>query len=322
MQKRSRSIFTITVLIAYIILQFLWWETLLVKQATQISDLQQKLTELNSADSEKIRAEVSALQHKKQMRIYMIAGEGTVFLLLLLFGIYKVRKSYERENQLIRQQKNFLLSVTHELKTPIAATKLQLQTILKHQHLDPEKQRQLLNHALNETNRLNRLIEDVLLANQAESGHLKLNKEATNLSELVNDTVQNYFSERITNGELKLNIEKNIQADVDRLFFPSVPVNLIENAIKYSFDKPNVAVSLKQHQNRIQLTVSDQGVGIPESEKDRVFQKFFRIGNEDTRNSKGTGLGLYIVKKIVDAHDGKIQISDNAPKGTSFIISI
>jgi signal transduction histidine kinase len=322
MQKRSRSILIFTILFAYIIFQFLWWEVLLVRQTTQISNEQQKLTELTSTDANLLRQQINELQQKKQVRIYMIAGEGTVFLLLLLFGIYKIRQAYERETQLVQQQKNFLLSVTHELKTPIAAAKLQLQTLLKHQHLDPEKQKQLLNSALSETNRLNRLIEDVLLANQAENNNLSIRPEKINLSELVKDTLSNYFSDMLSSGEVKLKIQENLYANADKLFFPSVIINLVENAIKYSFEKTEVTVVLEKQNDQIVLSVKDQGSGIPPGEKEKIFEKFYRIGSEETRTSKGTGLGLYIVRKITDAHQAKIQVLNNEPKGSIFKISL
>jgi two-component system, OmpR family, sensor histidine kinase CiaH len=321
MQKRSRSILIFTILFGYIILQFLWWEVLLVRQTTQISNEQQKLTELTSTDPALLKQQLNELQRKKQNRIYMIAGEGTVFLLLLLFGIYKIRQAYEREQELMQQQKNFLLSVTHELKTPIAASKLQLQTLLKHQ-LNPEKQKQLLISALNETNRLNRLIEDVLLANQAENNNLNIHPENTNLSELVMQTVSNYFSDKISSGAIKLSVEENVFAKVDKLFFPSILINLIENAIKYSFGEPMIVVGLVKQNDQVVISVADNGAGIPTNEKEKIFQKFYRVGNEDTRTTKGTGLGLYIVKKIADAHGAKINVSDNTPKGSVFKISL
>ena len=144
----------------------MWWEVLLVRQAGEINNERQKLMELSSTNPDTLKAQIDELNHKKQMRIYMIVGEGTVFLLLLLFGAYKVKQYHDRETDLAKQQKNFLLSVTHELKTPIAATKLQLQTILKHQ-LDKEKEKELIENALKETERLNKLIDNVLLSRRS-----------------------------------------------------------------------------------------------------------------------------------------------------------
>ncbi|HWY10477.1 MAG TPA: HAMP domain-containing sensor histidine kinase, partial [Bacteroidia bacterium] len=302
-------------------LQFLWWEVLLVRQTTQITGEEQKLAEITSTDAVSLEKQISDLHVKKQNKIYMIVGEGTVFLLLLLYAFYRIRKASNKEIELVNQQKNFLLSVTHELKTPIAATKLQLQTLLKHKQLDAEQQRQLLNSAVNETNRLNRLIEDVLLANSADK-ELMVTKESVNLSDLTEQTLSNYFSDKKQNGVLKTEVEEGIINVADKLLFPSVIINLIENALKYSPEKSPVTVSLKNRDGKITFTVCDYGVGIPSKEKEKIFEKFYRVGNEETRKAKGTGLGLYIVKKIVEAHNGKIEVTDNKPNGSVFKVTI
>jgi K+-sensing histidine kinase KdpD len=322
MKNRSRSIFIFTLLFAYIILQFLWWEILLVKQTGEIIDEKQKIIELTSANPDRLQNEITALHKKKKVKIYMVAGEGTVFLLLLLYGIYRIRKAYELETQLVNQQKNFLLSVTHELKTPIAATKLQLQTLLKHKQLNESQREQLLNSALNETNRLNRLIEDVLFANSTEKNELLLNKEDVNLSELVTQVVSNYFNNRVEEKSLFLKIENGIVHVTDKLLFPSVVINLIENAFKYSPERPKVQLDLKRENDRVVLTVSDNGIGIPDNEREIIFEKFYRVGNEETRKTKGTGLGLYIVKKIAEANGGYVKVFANQPNGSVFKVSI
>jgi len=317
MKNANRSKLVITILFGYIIMQFLWWEILLVRQTTQISDEQQKLMEITSTDARSLEQQITDLQGKKQHRIYMIVGEGTVFLLLLLYAFYRIRKASNKEIELVNQQKNFLLSVTHELKTPIAATKLQLQTLLKHKQLSSEQQEQLLLNAVNETNRLNRLIEDVLLANSADK-ELKINKENTDLSQLTQDTISNYFSGK----NIRTKIESGITGFVDKLLFPSLIINLTENALKYSPENAEVEIALNKENGKINLCIRDNGFGIPESEKQKIFEKFYRIGNEETRKAKGTGLGLYIVQKIVAAHHGKIEVTDNKPKGSVFKIAI
>lgn len=321
MQNRNRSKLIITILFGYIIMQFLWWEVLLVRQTSQISSEQQKLMEITSTDAVTLEKQINDLQHKKQVRIYMIVGEGTVFLLLLLYAFYRIRKASNKEIELVNQQKNFLLSVTHELKTPIAATKLQLQTLLKHKQLPVDQQEQLLTNAVNETNRLNRLIEDVLLANSADK-NLALNKENVNVSELTEQIILNYFSDKKAKGILKTEIQNGLSATVDKLLFPSIIINLVENAVKYSPDNSPVLISLTNQNDKINLTVSDNGFGISEKEKSKIFDKFYRVGNEETRNTKGTGLGLYIVEKIVVAHNGTIEVQDNKPNGSVFKVSI
>ncbi|MBK7666470.1 MAG: two-component sensor histidine kinase [Sphingobacteriaceae bacterium] len=321
MKSRNRSKLVITILFGYIIMQFLWWEVLLVRQTSQISNEQQKLMEITSTDAVTLEKQINDLQHKKQVRIYMIVGEGTVFLLLLLYAFYRIRKASNKEIELVNQQKNFLLSVTHELKTPIAATKLQLQTLLKHKQLPVDQQEQLLTNAVNETNRLNRLIEDVLLANSADK-NLALNKENVNVSELTEQIILNYFSDKKAKGILKTEIQNGLSSTLDKLLFPSIIINLVENAFKYSPDNSQVLISLNNQNGKLNLSVSDNGFGISEKEKSKIFDKFYRVGNEETRNTKGTGLGLYIVEKIVVAHNGTIEVQDNKPNGSVFKVSI
>ena len=317
MSKRTSFIFFI--LVGYIVLQFLWWEVLLVRQSNSIISLKQNLAALSSSDDTIILRDIAALQHKKTMQVYMIVGEGTVFLLILLFGVYQVRKSIRKETALAHQQSNFILSVSHELKTPIAATKLQLQTLLKHD-LERHKQKELLNNALHETNRLHKLVDNVLMANQIENNNLSVQKENVNLSELIETTAKRYFLEYIEKANLNLDIEENIHYHGDKELLPSIIINLIENAIKYSFETIAINVVLKTINNKPLLEIKDSGSGISDKEKEQVFHKFFRSGSEHTRKTKGTGIGLYIVKSICDLHQLSIKVIDNQPKGSVFQI--
>ena len=317
MSKRTTLIFS--VLVAYIFLQFLWWEVLLVKQSNNIILKEQKIAAISTADNDLIERDLALLEQKRMKKVYMITGEGTVFLLILLFGVYMVRKSVKKETALANQQKNFILSVSHELKTPIAATKLQLQTLVKHE-LDRDKQKQLLNNALNETERLHKLVDNVLMANQIENNNLTSQKDTINLSELTENTITRYFEPLIKNGQLFYTIEKDIFHSADKDLMPSVIINLIENAVKYSFEEVRINVSLKKANDKPVLEISDNGCGIPDNEKQLIFEKFFRSGNEDTRKTKGTGIGLYIVKRICDLHHAKISVTNNKPKGSTFRI--
>jgi K+-sensing histidine kinase KdpD len=315
--KRTTLIFS--VLVGYIVLQFLWWEVLLVRQSDNIILLKQNIAALSSSDDNIILRDIADLQKKKNARVYMIVGEGTVFLLILLFGVYQVRKSIKKETELANQKSNFILSISHELKTPIAATKLQLQTLLKHD-LERDKQKELLNNALNENNRLHKLVDNVLMANQIENNNLSIQKEQLNLSELLENTVKRYFLEYLENNHVTLSIEPNIIYVGDKELLPSIFINLIENAIKYSFEDIKIEVILKKLNSNTVLEISDQGCGILDQEKETVFQKFFRSGSENTRKTKGTGIGLFIVKSICDLHQITIKLANNQPKGSIFQI--
>jgi len=303
----------------YILLQFLWWEILLVKQNGLIIDEKQKLTELASTDEVKLKKDVAALHRRKNNQTIMIVGEGTVFLLLLLFGIYKIKQAQDKETALNNQQKNFFLSITHELKTPIAATKLQLQTLQK-QKLDEATQQDLVGRALLETERLNVLIDNVLLTSRLESEEFIFKKEKQNISEFISTILNRYYKAKIASGEIILNIESGVFVEVDLSTFPSIVTNLVDNAIKYSQQETRVEVWLKTDKNLATLQVKDNGCGISTSDKSRIFDKFYRAGNEETRTSKGTGLGLYIVNYIAKNHGAKVTVLENITKGSIFEI--
>jgi signal transduction histidine kinase len=313
----KRTTFIFTILVAYIVLQFLWWEILLVRQSDTIIALKQNIAALSSSDDSIIIRDIAELQNKKTIRLYMIVGEGTVFLLILLYGVFQVRKSIRKEKELAAQKNNFALSVSHELKTPIAATKLQLQTLLKHE-LDREKQKELLNNALNETSRLHKLVDNVLMANQIENKNLNTQKENLNLSTLVEDTLARYFSPQLEDKTIRKNIEKDILYFGDKELLASIVINLIENAIKYSFESLCIEVVLKSVNNKPFLEIKDSGCGITDDEKESIFHKFYRSGSEHTRKTKGTGIGLYIVKSICDLHGITIKVLDNSVKGSIF----
>ena len=325
MSKRTTVIFS--VLVSYIVLQFLWWEVLLVRQSNEIISEKQHLAALSSTDDALIMRDIEALEHKKTLRLYMTVGEGTVFLLILLFGINQVRKSIRKENELATQQNNFILSVSHELKTPIASSKLQLQTLLKHE-LDREKQIQLLNNALKETDRLHKLVDNVLLVTQVENKNNSSHLTRINLSELIEYTVERYFEMYLENKWIKLIIEPNVFIKGDKDLLPSLIINLVENAVKYSYETLQVTLTLKSDistgtitNNDVLFEVADNGCGIPDSEKQKIFEKFYRSGNEETRKTKGTGIGLFIVKQICNAHQVSINVTDNKPSGSVFQIS-
>ena len=143
-----------------------------------------------------------------------------------------------------------------------------------------------------------------------------IQKENLNLSELVENTVTRYFSEYVERSVINLDIEKGIQYSGDKELLSSVIINLIENAIKYSFDVIYIEVVLKTVNHKIILEIKDQGNGISDKEKEQVFQKFYRSGSE----TKGTGIGLFIVKSICDLHQVAIKVFNNQPKGSVFQI--
>jgi two-component system phosphate regulon sensor histidine kinase PhoR len=310
-KNTPRSLLVFYVLVSYVVLQFCWWFYLLFDLNNQIYDLRISLSDFinQGVESEML------LRKKLSQKHWMILGEGLVFILLLLLGIIQTRKSFRRETRVIRQQKNFLLSVTHELKSPIASVKLYLQTLEK-RDLDRPKQIELLQKAIIESNRLDQLVENILVTAQIDNHVLLIQKENRNLSDFFHEIILE-FNEKYGIA-LKSEIQNDVNFWFDQLAFRSILVNLIENALKYSNSTPDISVKLWSSTNSIFVSIADQGIGIQDDEKLRVFEKFFRSGNEETRQSKGTGLGLYIVKYLVEHHQGSISIRSNTPKGSIF----
>jgi K+-sensing histidine kinase KdpD len=234
--------------------------------------------------------------------------------------LYQVRKTFKKENELTNQQKNFLLSVTHELKSPIASAKLQLQTLEKRE-LSREKQLEIISNAISDTERLNTLVENILLAAKIDNSVFTIHTEYCNLSEYLLDNLNKTISSFNYRHKIILDIEPSIFMQIDKTSFPSIVLNLFENAIKYSPSETVITIELKKINNKIVLNVKDEGNGIPDSEKNTIFQKFYRIGSEETRKTKGTGLGLYIVNYIVAQHNGIIKVKNNTPRGSIFEIT-
>ena len=254
-------------------------------------------------------------------RMGMVLGEGSVFLFLLCIGAYFIYASIKKEEKLREQQRNFLLSVTHELKSPLAAIKLSLQTILK-RDLEKRMQASLLNNSLKDIERLDDLVENMLLATKIEGRTYSFPKEEFNLSELVAKIadrlqVHSCGEEQIIN----VAIEKGIKVMGDKFALSSVVTNLVENAVKYSGPCAEVAVKLCQIDGKPVLTVTDKGPGIPDAEKMLIFDKFYRVGDENVRKAKGTGLGLFIVKEVLQNHDADISVKDNVPQGAIFEVT-
>ncbi len=251
---------------------------------------------------------------KKRTRLYLF--QSILLTMLVGFGIYGVYYSVSAIYNLNKQQNNFLLSVTHEFKTPIAAMKLMLQTI-RSRDLPLEKRNELLDKAIINSDRLNELTENMLTAMQIENDRYQYAVEEFSISDMMNKLFEHYR----TRNEMTSDIEQGLDFVGDRFVLRISINNLVENAIKYSENQP-VHVSLKSENDKFILKVEDQGIGIPTSEKKKIFRRFYRIQDEETRETKGTGLGLFIVKQTIRKHGGFVKIDDNSPKGTIVTVEL
>ena len=252
-------------------------------------------------------------------RIGMILSEGTMFFLVFAFGAYSLHNALNREKTLQEQKKNFLLSVTHELKSPLASIKILLQTIQKRQ-LTRDQTIDFIDKSLLDIERLDDMVENMLLASKIDNRSYTFPKAKFNLSVLVDSIVNRLqitkcdCNQQIIDAE----IEPKIEITGDKFALTSVVTNLVENAIKYSSPCDTVLVKLFSKDDKIHLQVADHGIGIADTEKTRIFDRFYRVGSEETRNTKGTGLGLFIVKEVLDKHQATIKVKDNRPAGSVF----
>ncbi len=254
------------------------------------------------------------MEEKQRTRIYLF--QSILLTVLVGVGIYGVYYSVSAIYNLNKQQNNFLLSVTHEFKTPIAAMKLMLQTI-RNRELERDKQNQLLDNAIENSDRLNELTENMLTAMQIENDRYQYAYDEFSLSDMVR-RLADYYTLK---NEMTSEIEEGIEMIGDRFVLRISVNNIVENAIKYSDNKP-VHVSLERKKNKAILKIADQGIGIPASERKKIFKRFYRIQDEETRETKGTGLGLFIVRQTIRKHGGSIKVADNKPRGTTFILEL
>lgn len=312
--KKRLLIITITywVLLTYILAALIFWFIALQNQNTQM--INYKVSELVPTDPS-YESKYKALMNEKGRKTTQYVGEGATFLALIVIGAIYMYRAVRRQFSLQRQQENFMMAITHELKTPIAIAKLNLETLQKHQ-LDDKKRQKLIEMTLQETNRLNSLATNILVSAQLESGR-KLTKEELNFSDLVKNSARD-FQSRFNERSWTISIEEEIELVGDALMLQILVNNLLENAVKYSPQQSPITCSLYATAGEAVLQIKDQGIGIPVDERSKVFRKFYRIGSEQTRSAKGTGLGLYICHKIAADHRATITIEDNSPSGTVF----
>ncbi len=298
MKKQTNIFFYI--LGIYVVMQFTWWGFHLIQLTSEIQQVSGQLSN----------------------KSVMIFGEGLVFITILLFGMWRIKISIKKDQQLSERQNNFLLSVTHELKTPLASTKLYLQTLLK-RDFTAEKRGEMLQKALIENQRLEEIVESILTATRIENRTFKIHREWIDLNEMMEELLHNY---NVTLGKKWIVLENptqvQIKIEADRFMIKTVLRNLIENGIKYAAESENLILFLHRDLNHVKFGTKDQGPGIPNDLRNDIFKKFFRIESEETRSQKGTGLGLFIAAEFTKLNGGKLSYIPNKPNGSVFEIKL
>ncbi len=313
----NRVRFISFVLIAYMVAALAWWTLLLYNKNEEVYTYQQAIIQQEVIDD---LPDLATIQAKYDRQKIMILGEGFVFAILLIIGILIINRAAKREFQIASMKNNFLLSVTHELKSPLASIKMILETLLNKPKLDTDRRTSISANALKETNRLESMINKLLLSTKIED-HYQYNYEEVEIKDFFLNVISRYRYQGESH-RIQLDCQDGIIAELDKEAIQSVITNLVENAIKYSEKDDNITIRVERKNNELIIDCIDQGSGIPDTEKKEVLNKFYRIGNEEFRTSEGSGLGLFIVNKIVDSHKGRFEILDNQPKGTIMRIQL
>jgi signal transduction histidine kinase len=309
-------------MLTYIIVALAWWFISLQKQSYMLADF--RIRQLNATIDRSVsptlyQAEYEDIAAERKKRTIMHLSEGLFFFALIVIAAVFIFRSVRRQFRLQLQQQNFMMAVTHELKTPIAVTRLNLETMQRYS-LDPEKQKKLIKTTLEETSRLTFLTNNILVASQLEGGGHLSPREELDLSDLLKDCIHDLRS-RFPDRVVHEKIEAGADVKGDALLLQMLINNLLENAIKYSPKETPITAVLKKDTNLVQLAIIDEGPGIPEDEKKKIFTKFYRIGNEETRKAQGTGLGLYLCTRIADYHNADISVTNHSPHGSNFAVN-
>ena len=265
------------------------------------------------------KQETAQIRKKLKNKQNAWLGEGITvgIITLIIIGLmYYYLEKIIRFNQ---QKTNFMMAVTHELKTPIAAAKLAIQTVIRNKN--KENQDRILEISKQSIDRLSGMMERVLMATQFENRIPTKNEKWVRIHEVIEKAIDEgqFSANEILKNSLVESQDFLILCDEQMLKI--VFINLFTNSIKYSDENcVNVSVNSFIRDGVFGVTVSDQGIGIPMDERGRIFEKFYRIGDERTRSRQGSGLGLYLVKQILQLHKASIDVTSNTPNGSKFNI--
>ena len=219
---------------------------------------------------------------------------------------------------------DFIATASHELRTPLAAVYGAAQTLLRHDFaLDEGGRDRFVSLIADESERLGRIVNEILLANQLDAGRLALGTEPFDSLEVVERVVE--ATRAYAPAEVSLNISAGEEIPLvagDRDKVRQVLVNLVENAIKYSPDGGKIEVGVDGNEANVRFWVLDEGLGIPEGEEKRIFEKFYRLDPQMSRGVGGTGLGLYICNELVTRMGGRIWVEANGKKGSRFVFEL
>ncbi len=314
----AKKAFWLFICITVILLaQAVWWIALMAKLFNEKVDMVQKF----GAD----KAYIDLIHQEEISRQIMIGLEGIFFLLLVGAGAWLIYRTLVKNEELQFAQQNFLMSVTHELKTPLASMKIYLDT-LKSNKIPEEKKLTIIPRLKDDVNRLEKLVENILEAGRFEKSGYELHKDYFDLAAMIKTDLEKLIT---FNHNQKLEIiTENIPDKFifygDRFALSRAFEAIIENSLKYNDkDKIIVKVYFKSDKKHIFISICDNGIGLSKKDLELVFDRFYRVGEVLNISKPGSGLGLFLCKEIMKAHKGNIKVeSDGIGFGVNFKIQL
>jgi signal transduction histidine kinase len=251
-----------------------------------------------------------------------MAGATVLVVVFLLGGIALTIRATDREARLAQAKSNFVSNVSHELKTPLSLLSLFSEILELGRVNSEEKKTEYYRILRHESLRLNKMIDNILDFSKIEAGRKTYNFAAGDMSEVIENVLLSYRYQIVNAG---FDVQTNIQPDlpavlIDRDAMSQAISNLLDNAIKYSREVKQLSITTARRGSDLSIEVADKGIGIPRAEQAKVFEKFYRVGNGLVHDVKGSGLGLSLVKHIVEAHQGTISVESDVGNGTRFTI--
>lgn len=264
---------------------------------------------------------VEQLGEKWVHRSFMILG---ILSLLTLGGLVLTKHMVSKEMAVAKLKSDFVSNVSHELRTPLALIRLYAETLELGRISTQEKKQQYYRIIRKESERLTALINNILDFSRIEAGRKEYEFRETDIAELVRNTLDSYRYQVEQQGfALEENIEPNLPAVyIDREAIARALVNLVNNALKYSKNEKFLGVKLYKEKSVVKLEVEDHGIGIERRDQSKIFEKFYRAGDPLVHNTKGSGLGLSLVRHISQAHGGDIEVESTPGHGSRFILSL
>ena len=244
---------------------------------------------------------------------FLIAG--------MFFGIFLVLRDMSREKRIAQLRSDFVSNVTHELKTPLTSIRMFAETMYLGRIKKKNERQEYLSIIVNETERLTRLINNVLDFSKIEKNKKDYHFESIDLSEVVQSAVssmQYWMNEQ--GFKIESDIEANVKTDADADAIKQAVLNILSNAMKYSIEQKDIKIRLWSENQSVYIEVTDKGIGIPESKHERIFNKYYRAHVGHEHDQGGAGLGLTVVRHIIDAHRGKIELESKVGQGSRFTI--